>query len=167
MQDINSSPNFTVFLFYKKRKKIPIARPLLIFNRVQILKICLFLRLPLYIDPTNQLTNFRRNRLRHQVFPIFRIFFNPKIDTALIRFILINNSETDYFNNHLKNIEKFLKKKTYRLKNLAKIQKPKWLIFLPYALQRKFYRQLFIYHFKSLTFSEIEFLLRINILNFK
>lgn len=156
-----------VNLFYKKREKISIVRPLLALNRVQILKICIFWRLPLYIDSTNKLTNFRRNRLRHQIFPLFKFFFNPKIDMALARFISIINYENDYFKNHLKSIKKFVKTKKFNAKNLKKIQTPKWIIFLPSALQRRFYKQLLISYFKSLTFSEIEFLLKLNILLFK
>ena len=159
--------NRNLNIFYKKREKINIARPLLVLNRLQILKMCVFWRLPIYIDSTNKLTTFRRNRLRHQIFPLFKIFFNPKIDMALTRFISIINNENDYFKNHLKNIEKFVKMQGLNLKILKKIQNPKWLIFLPNALQRKFYQQLLISHFKSLTFSEIEFLLRVNILLFK
>lgn len=151
-------------VFYKKRKKINIIRPLLALNRLQILKICVFLRLPLYIDTTNQITNFRRNRLRHQICPIFKTFFNPKIDMALARFISINSSENIYFNNHLKNITKFIQIKNL---NCKKIKILKWVVLLPYALQRKFYQSLLISRFKSLTFNEIEFLLWINIRLFK
>lgn len=159
--------NQNLNIFYKKRKKINIVRPLLILNRLQILKMCIFWRLPIYIDSTNQLTNFRRNRLRHQIFPLFKIFFNPKIDIALTRFISIINSENNYFKNHVKNIGKFFKIKTLNSKTLKRSKKQKWLVFLPHALQRKFYQQILNSYSKSLTFSEIEFLLRINILIFK
>lgn len=151
-------------LFYKKRKKIHIIRPLLMLNRLHILKICIFLRLPLSIDATNQFANFRRNRLRHQIFPLFKTFFNPKIDVALARFIAINNSETTYFNNHLKSIKKFIQIKNF---NSKKIQTLKWVVFLPKALQRRFYQSLLSSSIKSLTFNEIEFLLRVNICIFK
>lgn len=154
-------------LFYKKREKIFVVRPLLILNRLQILKLCSFLRLPIYLDSTNKLTNFRRNRLRNQIFPLFKIFFNPKIDIALTKFISIINYENNYFKNHLKNINKFIKIKKFNLKDLKKIQRSKWILFLPLALQRKFYKNLLISHFKSLTFNEIEFLLAINIALFK
>jgi tRNA(Ile)-lysidine synthase TilS/MesJ len=156
--------NQRLSIFYIKRKKINIIRPLVILNRFQVLKTCIFLHLPLYIDSTNQLTSFRRNRLRHQIYPLFKIFFNPKIDIALARFISIFNSENIYFQNHLKNIKKFIK-----IKNLSfkKIQALNWAIFLPRALQRKIYQNLLTSLFKSLTFNEIEFLLRVNIFFFK
>ena len=156
--------NQRLSIFYIKRKKINIIRPLIILNRFQILKTCIFLHLPLYIDSTNQLTNFRRNRLRHQIYPLFKIFFNPKIDISLARFISIFNSENVYFNNHLKNIKKFIKIKNL---NFKKIRVLKWAIFLPCALQRRIYQSLLTSHFKSLTFNEIEFLLRVNIFFFK
>ena len=146
-------------LFYKKREKINLIRPLLVLNRFQILKMCICCHLPIYVDSTNRLTNFRRNRLRYQILPLFKIFFNPKIDVALTKFLSIINDENQYFTNFLKNINKFIK--------VTNIQKLKWVIFLPYALQRKFYQQLLISHFKSLTFNEIEFLLKLNIFLFK
>lgn len=154
-------------IFYTKREKIYLVRPLLAFNRFQILKMCIFFRLPIYLDFTNKLINFRRNRLRYQIIPLFKVFFNPKINASLSRFVSIINCENDYFANHLKNIEKFLKLREFNLKTLKKIYIKKWFIFLPKALQKKFYKQVLTSHFKSLAFEEIEFLLRLNILSFK
>lgn len=147
-------------IFYKTRKKVTLLRPLLILNRLQILKICTYYRLPICIDYTNQLTSFRRNRLRHQIFPILRTFFNPNIDQALKRFLSLTKTENDYFSNHLKDIQKFIQLNKFDLK---KNLKPKWICFLPIALQRKFYQKLLISSFRSLTFNEVEFLLRKNI----
>lgn len=154
-------------IFYIKRKKISLIRPLLALNRFQILKICVFFSLPINIDSTNKFINFRRNRLRRQILPLFKAFFNPNVDIALTRAISIINCENLYFTNHLRYIEKFLKLRKFNFKNLKKIQNKKWLIFLPKVLQKKIYKQLLISYFKSLTFDEIEFLLRVNILLFK
>lgn len=158
--------NHRLNIFYRKREKISLIRPLLVINRFQTLKICVFLSLPVYIDSTNKLINFRRNRLRHQILPLFKVFFNPRIDIALNRVISIINCENNYFTNHLKYIEKFIKFEKFNLKTLKKIQNKKWIIFLPKALQKKIYKRLLISNFKSLSFSEIDFLLRINILFF-
>lgn len=154
-------------IFYRKREKISLIRPLLVVNRFQVLSISDFLRLPVYIDSTNKLINFRRSRLRYQIVPLFKVFFNPKINVALDRAITMINCENSYFTNHLKNIEKFIKFKKFGLKTLEKIQNKKWLIFLPKTLQKKLYKYLLVSNFKSLTFGEIEFLLRLNILIFK
>lgn len=159
--------NHNLNIFYTKREKVYLIRPLLAFNRFQILKMCIFFRLPIYLDFTNKLINFRRNRLRYQIIPLFKVFFNPKINASLSKFLSIINCENDYFTNHLKNIEKFVKLRKLNLKTLKKIHTKKWFIFLPKALQKKFYKQLLTSHFKSSTFEEIEFLLRLNILFFK
>lgn len=159
--------NHNLNIFYTKREKVYLIRPLLAFNRFQILKMCIFFRSPIYLDFTNKLINFRRNRLRYQIIPLFKVFFNPKINASLSRFLSIINCENDYFTNHLKSIEKFVKLRKLNLKTLKKIHTKKWFIFLPKALQKKFYKQLLTSHFKYSTFEEIEFLLRLNILFFK
>ena len=150
----------TFSIFYKRRKKVTLLRPLLILNRLQILKVCTFYRLPICIDYTNQLTRFRRNRLRHQICPILRTFFNPNLDVALTRLLSLIKTENDYFLNHLKNIQKFIQLNNF---NSQENLRPKWICFLPIALQRKFYQKLLTSSFRYLTFNEIEFLLRKNI----
>lgn len=154
-------------IFYRKRKKINLIRPLLVLNRFQTLKICAFFIFPINIDSTNKLVNFRRNRLRIQILPLFKIFFNPKVDMAIDKAISIINCENNYFTNHLKYIEKYIKVKKFKFKTLKRIKEIKWLIFLPEALQKKIYKQLLTSRFKSLTFSEIEFLFKVNVLLFK
>ena len=154
-------------IFYRKRKKINLIRPLLILNRFQTLKIGMFFIFPIHIDSTNKLVNFRRNRLRIQILPLFKVFFNPRVDIAIDKAISIIICENNYFMNHLKYIEKHIKVKKFNFKNLKRTKEKKWLIFLPEALQKKIYKQLLISRFKSLTFSEIDFLFKINILFFK
>ena len=158
---------YSLNIFYIKRKKINLIRPLLVLNRFQTLKICVFFIFLINIDSTNKLANFRRNRLRIQILPLFKVFFNPRVDMAINKAISIINCENNYFANHLKYIEKFIKVKKFKFKTFKKIKEKKWLIFLPEALQKKIYKQLLISRFKSLTFSEINFLLRLNILLFK
>ena len=154
-------------IFYRKRKKVNLIRPLLNLNRFQTLKICVFFIFPINIDSTNKLVNFRRNRLRIQILPLFKVFFNPRVDIAIDKAISIINCENSYFMNHLKYIEKYIKVKKFNFKTLKRTKEKKWLIFLPEALQKKIYKQLLISRFKSLTFSEIDFLFKINILLFK
>ena len=154
-------------IFYRKRKKINLIRPLLILNRFQTSKICAFSIFPINIDSTNKLVNFRRNRLRIQILPLFKIFFNPRVNMAIDKYISIIACENKYFTNHLKYIEKYIKVKKFKFNTLKKIKEKKWLLFLPEALQKKIYKQLLISHFKSLTFSEINFLFKVNVLLFK
>ena len=159
--------NHSLNIFYRKRKKTNLIRPLLILNRFQTLKICVFFIFPINIDSTNKLVNFRRNRLRIQILPLLKIFFNPKVDMAIDKAISIMICENNYFTNHLKYIERYIKAKKFKFKDLKRIKERKWLCFLPETLQKKIYKQLLISRFKSLTFSEINFLFKVNVLLFK
>ncbi len=148
-------------VFYVKPVKIPILRPFLPLNRWEITKLCIFWKLPLYIDTSNKLTHFRRNRLRLQILPTLKIFFNPKIDTALTRFIEIINSENSYFYYQLKDFKKFFQIQSFNTKGLKKNRKPYWSLYLPDVIKRKLYKQLLESDFRQLTFNEIEFLLNL------
>ena len=155
-----------ISFFYQKRIKIQLIRPLLSLNRLEILKLSSFWLLPIYIDPTNKLFNFRRNRLRHQIFPILRVFFNPKIDNALLRFIETINLDKNYFNSQLYETKNFFKIQKIKSLNsgVKNLESKKFFTCLPINLQKKIYKQLLILHFKNITFNEIESLLQLNIL---
>ena len=149
-------------IFYKKPEKISLFRPLLPFNRREVTKLCIFWGLPIYCDTTNKLTCFRRNRLRQQVLPVLRLFFNPKVDTALARLISVTNSENNYFYYQIKDFKKFFKIKSFYTQLLKQNRKPIWAPYLPEDLQRKLYKEFLNSNFRRLTFNEIEFLLHLN-----
>ena len=161
--------NSTVYIFYKKGKKIQLIRPAIALNRFEILKLASFWQLPIYVDYTNKLISFRRNRLRHQIFPILRVFFNPKIDKAFFRFIETVIFEKNYFNQQLNETKNFFRIQRIESSNLRveQLKIKKFLIYLPENLQKKFYRQFLIVFFKNITFNEIESLLRLNLFNTK
>lgn len=69
----------------KKRVKLKILRPLIKKTRFDTKKICISWKLPIFPDQTNKETRYSRNRLRKQILPIFRFFFNPKVDLSLYR----------------------------------------------------------------------------------
>ena len=86
---------------WRKRKKncfnsLFLLRPLMETTRFDIKKLCQIWRLPIYPDITNQNLSSTRNRIRLQLLPIFRFFFNPQIDTILTQFAQINLQEQDY-----------------------------------------------------------------------
>lgn len=84
----------------KKKKKKPISifllRPLLEITRFDLKKLCQIWNLPVYPDITNQNFTSTRNRIRLQLLPILRFFFNPQIDTILTQFAQINLQEQNY-----------------------------------------------------------------------
>ena len=113
--------------------------------------------------------NFRRNRLRYQILPIIRTFFNPKIDDALFRFGEIVNIEKNYFNSQLYETKNFFKIQKINFLNskFKKLKNKKFFTYLPNNLQKKIYRQFFIFRFKNITFTEIDSLLRLNLFTIK
>lgn len=77
-----------------KFKNENIIRPLLNIPRKDILAYLRKNDLPYRIDKTNLGTNFTRNKIRNQLFPLFRKNFNPNIDAAL--FNLSQSAIEDY-----------------------------------------------------------------------
>ena len=65
------------------KKRISLARPLLILNRYETKRLCQIWKLPVYPDQTNEELLFSRNRVRKQLMPMLRSFFNPQIDAVL------------------------------------------------------------------------------------
>lgn len=86
----------------KKEKKvfgsIFLLRPLIETTRFDLKKLCQIWRLPIYPDVTNQNLISTRNRIRLQLLPILRFFFNPQIDTIFAQFAQISLQEQDYLN---------------------------------------------------------------------
>ena len=56
---------------------IQLVRPLLGFNRNETAKICQQWQLPVWIDPSNQNTNFSRNRIRQEIMPLMMKLSHP------------------------------------------------------------------------------------------
>ena len=84
-------------LFLIMQNNFKVSRPLLNVHRFEIRQFVCFWKLPIYSDQSNQETNFLRNKIRKQLMPTLRIFFNPQIDTVLLNFIEIRKNEQLYF----------------------------------------------------------------------
>lgn len=72
------------------------VRPLLIFHRKDITFFCKLYLLPTMYDPTNKELYWSRNRIRNQLFPLVRFFFNPQTEYVLTNFLEINCEEQKY-----------------------------------------------------------------------
>ncbi len=55
---------------------IYLARPMLIFNRNETLKICNEFNLPIWLDPSNENINLTRNKIRKKILPILNSIHN-------------------------------------------------------------------------------------------
>ena len=114
--------NIMVTRFVNKSSKV--SRPLLKMHRFEIREFIRFWKLPIYSDQSNKKTNFSRNKVRKQLMPTLRVFFNPQIDTVLLNFAETRKCEQLYFQNILNFLLKpqesypafFLEKKCYELR---------------------------------------------------
>lgn len=116
-----------------KLNQLFIIRPLLNKSRVDIQRICNNWKLPVFPDQTNEKFIYRRNRIRKQLLPSLRFFFNPKIDLILSRSNQIIIAEEFVIENLLKQLftEIIFEHKTFYSMNLA-------LFFpLPLGIKRK------------------------------
>ena len=150
------------YIFYKKQRKIQLKRPNLSLNRFETFKLSIFWNLPIILDSTNQLMSFKRNRLRYQVLPVLKLFFNPKLEEALIKFIFELNLEKKYFSTTIKESENFIQlyKLKYKKKNINKIKI--FFNYLPISLKKQIYKKILNYYLKDITYNEINLLLKLN-----
>ena len=86
----------TLFLAQFYKNEYILVRPFLSLTRFDLKKICNSWKIPLFPDQSNQKLKYQRNRIRKQILPTLRFFFNPQIDTTIYQFIEILNSEQEY-----------------------------------------------------------------------
>ncbi|RYX99747.1 MAG: tRNA lysidine(34) synthetase TilS, partial [Cyanobacteriota bacterium] len=135
------------------KTKYTLVRPFLSFTRFDLKKLCISWKIPLFPDQSNQKVKYQRNRIRKQLLPTLRFFFNPQIDTVLYQFIDIIKNEEEYINfitaRIIKKIEQEKEKSVELETSLFAV--------LPIAIRRKIMK-----HFlnnimkKSLTFFDVE-----------
>ena len=96
--DLSIIEKCTKYNFKPQRKNCTTIRPLLSLSRFETGKFCAFWQLPLYPDRSNQKVNFLRNRVRKQLLPTLKLFFNSRIETLLLQFAEIVEVENLYMN---------------------------------------------------------------------
>lgn len=143
--------NKIIYCFYKKNESLYITRVLTILTRFDIFCLLIFWNLPVYIDQTNKLIYFKRNRLRKQILPILKIFFNPNIEKVLSQFTQIWFLEKQYFKKVTEKLYNYLKQ------NNDDYQK---INYLPLLIQMKVYQEILKKKKKSLNFVIIYILVK-------
>ena len=148
------APNKFLSQFYKH--EYTLVRPFLSISRFDLKKICNSWKVPLFPDQSNQKLKYQRNRIRKQILPTLRFFFNPQIDTTIFQFIEIINSEQEYMDFITARIVKEIQ---YKKETIVELE-TSFLAVLPIALRRKIMKQ-FLEKImkKSLKFFDIEKLL--------
>nr|YP_009241492.1 tRNA-Ile lysidine synthase [Scherffelia dubia]AMP43399.1 tRNA-Ile lysidine synthase [Scherffelia dubia] len=132
---INFKSAYKIYLNKPKNTRFLLIRPLLFLYRYEICCFTKFYNYPVIIDKTNFKVEYFRNRIRYQLLPLLRFYFNPKIDRTLTRFIEIFLTEFEYIN--LLTL-KILKK--IQLKNCTNQSfciNLTLFLFLPYSLKKR------------------------------
>lgn len=139
-------------------KQLFVVRPLLYLNRYDLKKISKFWQIPLYPDKTNQSLNYSRNRIRKQILPTIRFFFNPKVDNLFFQFSEIAITE-QFFLDSLGN--RILKKIYFKTKKRI-VLNISILNYLPIAIQRRIIKKsLKKFLNKNIKFYHVEIIIQL------
>ncbi len=134
-----------------------LIRPVLHVNRFDLKKLSLFWNLPLYPDKTNQSKHYYRNRIRKQLLPTLRFFFNPQIDNILLQFAEITTTEQLYFNVLVNQMKYKFQLKKYKIFHLQ----TSLFYGVPLSIQRKLIKEFLENHVhKQTSFFHIEYILQ-------
>jgi hypothetical protein len=133
----------------KKTKKFFFySRPLLNLTRYEIKHICQVFNLPILPDKTNQFVFYTRNRLRKQLLPLLRIFFNPKIEKHLFQFAELSVTEQiaiNYITNKIvENYKNCFSVLTPKNKTVSLSEASKLINCLPLMSQRIVFKKLLL-----------------------
>ncbi len=133
-----------------------LIRPVLNLHRFDCQKLFNFWSLPIYPDTSNLKTYYSRNRIRKQLLPTLRIFFNPQIDNTLLQFADIISTEQLYLNTLINR----LKYEYQKNKNQFFQLNTSLFYGIPLAIQRKLIKKfLENYSCKKIYFFQIEYLI--------
>ena len=89
--------NFFYSAFLSKKNNILLLdRPLLAVTRNDVKKICYVWQLPIHPDASNQNLFYGRNRIRKQLLPTLRFYFNRQLDGTFFQFTKLTSTEQLY-----------------------------------------------------------------------
>jgi len=75
---------------------IQLIRPLLDISRHETGEFCQELNLPVWLDSTNQILSYKRNRIREELIPYLREHFNPNVEKALAQTAELLSADVNY-----------------------------------------------------------------------
>lgn len=81
----------------KKNSKNNLIRPLIKITRFETKNTSICNKFPVFLDETNKIEKHTRNRLRKQIIPSLKFFFNKKLDQTFFRYTEILLEENFYF----------------------------------------------------------------------
>nr|YP_010933194.1 hypothetical chloroplast RF62 [Nitella hyalina]APP89466.1 hypothetical protein [Nitella hyalina]WKT08440.1 hypothetical chloroplast RF62 [Nitella hyalina] len=138
---------------HAKTKKIRLIRPLLSTTRSELSELSHEIQIPLWLDFTNFNLKIHRNRIRYQLLPYLRFFFNLNLDRSIAQFAEILHGEILFF----ETLSKILRKKIEIKKCKQKALDLRLIRIFPLAIQRRIIKQFINSQFIcSLNFVHIE-----------
>ena len=99
------APPYVFRKMISQKRTYKVVRPMLSCSRAEITRLCQSWTLPVYPDQSNHFTHYSRNRIRKQLLPAIRFFFNPKVENVIFQFTEIVANEQFLIN---KTIHHFL-----------------------------------------------------------
>jgi tRNA(Ile)-lysidine synthase TilS/MesJ len=136
---------FLIYNFWFSKKDF--LRPLLFFHRTDVTFFCKKYSLPVLFDPSNQNLRWFRNRIRYQLFPILRFFFNPHTEYSVNNFLEISSQEQKYIEDLIEKILQYWLSKYQKnfifVHNINSLQLHFQFKIFPKALQRRLVQRLF------------------------
>jgi len=127
-----------------KRQNCNLIKPFFLISRTELKIFLILLQLPIFPDKTNTLVNYKRNRLRKQIMPLLKLYFNKQINGNIIKIVEILSQNEKEFRNEFFPLAKkifFIHKNFYCLnQDLFKIlgyEKKKKLLFLFFKNAKK------------------------------
>nr|YP_009739194.1 tRNA(Ile)-lysidine synthase [Palmaria decipiens]QIC19633.1 tRNA(Ile)-lysidine synthase [Palmaria decipiens] len=93
-----SSPDNLNSLIWNRAltNRIRLVRPLIDIPRTEISWFCRHYYLPIWSDNTNIFYSKTRNRMRQEMIPYIKLYFQPKIEQQISNFLDKINSDSDY-----------------------------------------------------------------------
>lgn len=123
--------------------RLSILRPLINFTKSEITWFCRLFYLPIWSDITNYNYYIKRNRLRYELIPYLKNYFNPNIENIIHNFIVLCQNENEYIKeNTIKLYTKSIHKHLISL-NLVMLKKQH------HTLQERVLQLFFHYNFNK------------------
>nr|QXT44775.1 hypothetical protein RF62 [Nitellopsis obtusa] len=119
------------------KNTIHLVRPLLSTTRGELSQIFQQIKIPLCLDSTNLNLRIYRNRIRYQLLPYLRLFFNPNLDRSIAQFAEILHSESLF----LEILTKILRNKIEITEKNQRILDVQFIRVIPFAIQRRIIKQ--------------------------
>jgi tRNA(Ile)-lysidine synthase len=94
---INGLIDKKFLILKKKNSKNNLIRPLIKISRFETKNSSIVNKFPIFLDETNKIEKYTRNRLRKQIIPSLKFFFNKKLDQTFFRYTEILLEENLYF----------------------------------------------------------------------